>query len=280
VGFNGMLYNGRHTKKAKRAGDAKSELREYIRSSSVIPWSSISPFKESSMRLGVYVAAGPNPIFLRMLMLQIARQTRLPEVIAIFENGNKFPALDLVCTEITAELKSKGVQIIHKHETDSASYINRYYIPLNMLYHTEPGVDVFLKMDLDDFYSDEYVQNTGHMLEHHDLAINQNSGLVLVRPFHGDFKYKESAIMKHSPMGAAPTHVSFNRKFAEKYLGHLVGANLKGIETSDDDIMAEASQGMDFVRVDGPVDYMYVSHGNNQSSAGWQNTGGKIYFDK
>lgn len=229
-------------------------------------------------RLGVYVAAGPNPIFLRLLLLQIARQTRLPNCIAIYENGNKTAALEWACKDILKELRSKNVQIIHKHDAAPANRVKRYKEALNMLYMAQPGVEVLLKMDLDDFYEDEYIANTGSMLGTNDFAVNLNSGLVLVRQYHGDFKHKDSAVMKHSPIGAAPTHVSFNRIFAEKYLGYLSGSEDRD-DIADDELMAECAAGLVTVKVDGPTDYMYVSHGHNESSAGWQSTGGKIYFD-
>ncbi len=229
-------------------------------------------------RLGVYVAAGPNPIFLRLLLLQIARQTRRPDCIAIYENGNKTAALEWACKDILRELRTLGTQILHRHDPAPANRVKRYKEALYMLYVAQPGVETILKMDLDDFYEDDYIENTAEMLGPNDLAINLNSGLVLVRPFHGDFKRKDSAVMKHSPIGAAPTHVSFNRVFAEKYLGYLSGAELRD-DIADDELMAECSVGLKVTKVDGPVDYMYVSHGNNESSSGWQSTGGKIYFD-
>lgn len=224
------------------------------------------------------MAAGPNPIFLRLLMLQIARQTVLPNCVAVYENGNKTSALEWACKDVLKELRDKSVQVLHIHEAAPANRVKRYREALKLLYMAKPGVDVILKMDLDDFYEDSYIGNTAGMLGPNDLAVNLNCGLVLVRPFHGDFKHKDSAVMKHSPIGAAPTHVSFNRVFAEKYLGYLAGS-LDREDTADDDLMAECSEGMKVVRVDGPVDYMYVSHGNNESSASWQSTGGKVYFD-
>lgn len=231
------------------------------------------------MNVGVYVAAGPNPIFLRMFLLQLVRQTRLPQFVAIYENGWEKPALPWVGKDIIPQLESKGTKIIHNHESAVAVSVVRYLHPLRtLLYETE--TDIFLKMDLDDFYTDTYIENTAGMLGDNDIAINQNSGLVLVRPYAGDFKYRESAVMNHSPMGAAPTHVSFTRKFAKEYLGYLV--HNYHIDTSDDDMMAECAKdnNMEIKRVDGPVDYMYVSHGTNLSSSQWQSSGGKIYFDK
>ena len=232
---------------------------------------------KEDMNIGVYVAAGPNPIFLRIFLLQIARQTVLPTTVSIYENGYKKPAMPLVCTDLTEELKTKGVQIIHAHEGESANYIKRYLEPLKMLYHSSES-DVFLKMDLDDFYTEKYIENTTGMLGNNDWAINLNSGLVLVRPYAGDFRFRASAVMTYSPVGAAPTHVVFNRKFAEKYLGYL-SSNVNTPGISDDELMAECLSNMKVLRVDGPVDYMYVSHGTNQSSSAWQTTGGKIYFE-
>lgn len=229
-------------------------------------------------RLGVYVAAGPNPIFLRMLFLQIARQTKVPECIAVFENGNKSYALEWACKDVLKELRGKGVQILHKHDPLPSNRVKRYGDALRMLYMSSVEVDTFLKMDIDDFYEDTYVENTSNMLGNNDFAINLNCGLVLVRPFHGDFKKKESSTMHHSPVGAAPTHVAFNRTFAEKYLGYLSGAETRE-DIADDELMAECSKGMRVARVDGPVDYFYVSHGTNESSASWQSTGGRVYFD-
>lgn len=229
-------------------------------------------------RLGVYIAAGPNPIFLRLLMLQIARQTKLPNCIAIYENGNKIPALEWACKDVLKELRGKGVQIIQNHDAAPANRVKRYGEALKMLYTAQPGVEIMLKMDLDDFYEDRYLENTAGMLGENDLAINLNCGLLLVRQCHGDFKKKDSAVMMHSPVGAAPTHVSFNRVFAEKYLGYLSGSENRE-DIADDELMAECAKDMKFVKVDGPVDYVYVSHGHNESSASWQSTGGKVYFD-
>lgn len=230
------------------------------------------------MKVGVYVAAGPNPIFMRMLMLQLERQTKLPEFISIFENGFKTPAFQWVCKDIIQRLEQKNVKVLHNHDPEKSWEVNWYFQALKMLlYNSE--TEVFLKMDTDDFYTETYVENMCGLLGEHDLSINNNSGILLVRPFNGDFKYKESVVMKNSPIGAAPTHVAFNRKFAEKYLGYL-SHHSKNEQTADDDLMAECSLGMKVNVVDGPVDYTYVSHGSNHSSSAWQYTGGKIYFDK
>lgn len=230
------------------------------------------------MNIGVYCAAGPNPIFLRLFMAQIARQTVLPQFLAVYENGNKTSAFKWACWEIVRELESKGVIILHTHAENSASSVVRYLEPLKKLLTT--STDTFLKMDLDDFYSDDYVKNTAQMLGDYDWAINLNSGITLIRPFHGDFKYKANVVMKHSPVGAAPTHVSFNRKFAKAYVDHLEESrNL--VEFADDESMAAVANhpSIRSRRIDGPVDYIYVSHGNNHSSYAWQNTGGRIYLD-
>ena len=229
------------------------------------------------MNIGVYVAAGPNPIFLRLFMAQIARQTALPQFLAIYENGNKTSAFDWACGEIVSELRSKGVKILYVHSPRAANSVTRYYEPLKMLLYTSE-TDIFLKMDIDDFYTDGYIEHTSSILEDHDIAINQNCGIALVRPFHGDFKFKESVVMKYSPMGAAPSHVVFNRRFGNKYLGLLAGS-LPRDNAADDDLMAECMVGMTVSRVDGPANYIYVSHGNNHSSYAWQNTGGRIYLD-
>lgn len=232
------------------------------------------------MNIGVYVAAGPNPIFLRLFMAQIARQTALPQFLAIFENGYKESAFGWACNEIVRELGTKGVKILHKHSAEVANSATRYFEPLSMLYY-RTETDIFLKMDLDDFYADGYIEHQSSILGTHDVAINQNCAITLVRPFHGDFKYKPSVVMKHSPIGAAPSHVSFSRRFANKYVSSLAGKLGNGLECklADDDIMAECMMDMDVNRVDGPADYTYVSHGNNYSSYAWQCTGGRIYLD-
>ncbi len=229
------------------------------------------------MNIGVYCAAGPNPIFLRLFMAQIARQTVLPQFLAVYENGNKTSAFKWACWEIVRELESKGVKILHKHSPVAESSVARYLEPLRMLVH-KTETDVFLKMDLDDFYLDSYIGRTSGLLGGHDISINQNCGIALVRPFHGDFKYKESVVMKHSPMGAAPSHVSFNRQFAVKYLSALAG-NLEHTDVADDELMAWCLTDMDVFRADEMADYIYVSHGNNHSSYAWQNTGGRVYLD-
>jgi len=229
------------------------------------------------MNVGVYCAAGPNPIFLRLFMAQLARQTALPQFLAIYENGNATSAFSWSCGEIAKELERKGVKILHQHTSKKETSIRRYFVPLQMLQH-KTETDVFLKMDLDDFYADEYIANMSSALGKHDIAINLNNAITLIRPFHGDFKYKPSVQMKYSPIGAAPAHVAFNRKLSAKYLGFLAGFGERE-DVADDDVMASAIEGMDVFRFDGPCDYTYVSHGNNHSSYAWQATGGRIYFN-
>jgi hypothetical protein len=231
------------------------------------------------MNVGVYVAAGPNPIFLRLFMLQLARQTQLPQFLSIYENGNATPAMHWACGEIAEELTEKGVKILHKHSPKAETSVNRYRVPLQqLLYETE--TDIILKMDLDDFYANTYIQSTANMLDGNHFAINTSSNILLVRPFHGDFKYKPNVIMKYSPLGGAPAHVAFTRAFGNKYLGMLAGVGDKP-SPADDEIMAEAVADSDVtsIKVEGPPDYTYVSHGNNHSSYAWQNSGGRIYLD-
>jgi hypothetical protein len=228
-------------------------------------------------KVGVYTAAGPNPIFMRMLMLQLARQTRLPDYISIYENGNKTSGFHWVCKEIIEQLESKGVKVFHRFSPVFTNITDVHREAIKTLIE-ETDADVFLKMDSDDFYLDQYVENTQGMLSGHDWAINLNSGILLVRPAHKDFKIKRTAVMVHSPVGAAPTHVSFNRKFAERYLEFLEESKGND-ESADDELMASVTKLFSCTKVDGPVDYVYISHGGNNSSAMWQSTGGRIYFD-
>lgn len=230
-------------------------------------------------RIGVYIAAGPNPIFTRMLLLQIARQTLRPNVITIYENGSKNAATMWCGKEIIEELESAGTSVRVMHSPNVASSVQRYYEPLKMLYHAEPGVDVLLKMDTDDFYADQYIENMMNLLGDADFVCNTNSNICLVRPFHGDFKYKDNVVMHHSPLGGAPSHVAFNRKFGQKYLGTLAGA-VGRPELSDDELMADCTKDPNIksISVQGTADYTYISHGTNLSSWGWQSTGAKQYF--
>ena len=229
------------------------------------------------MNIGVYVAAGPNPVFLRLFMLQLARQTVLPQFLSLYENGCDKSCFSWACGDIAKDLERRGVKILHQHSSAKQAEIQWYFTPLQTLQH-KTETNIFLKMDLDDFYTDDYIANMSQALGSHDIAINQNCAIALVRPFHGDFKYKSPVVMKHSPIGAAPTHVAFNRSFSAKYLGYLAGFGERR-DVADDDIMASAMEGMRVHRFDGPVDYTYVSHGNNHSSYAWQSTGGRIYLD-
>jgi hypothetical protein len=210
-------------------------------------------------------------------MAQIARQTQLPTFLSIYENGHAISAFSWACGDIAKELERKGVKILHQHCSAKQPEILWYLTPLQTLQH-KTETDIFLKMDLDDLYADEYIANMSGALGKHDVAINLNNAITLVRPFHGDFKYKSSVQMKHSPIGAAPAHVAFNRRFSAKYLGFLAGFGNRA-DVADDDVMASAMEGMDVFKFDGPCDYTYVSHGNNHSSYAWQATGGRIYLD-
>lgn len=228
-------------------------------------------------KLGLYIPVGPNPIFLRLFMLQLSRQTYQPNHIALYENGCKSSCFEWACKDI---LPTFSGRITHTHVPEYVNEVKRYFIPLKQLYLHPGEIDFFLKCDSDDFYSDNHIEKMVEGLGNHDLFLNKNSSICLVRPHRGDFSYKESAVMHHNPMGCAPQAI-FNRKFADKYLGALAyWADRPEVEqvTADDDLMAEMSKDMDVVIGDQPAHYTYVSHGSNHSSSNWQSTGGKIYL--
>lgn len=225
-------------------------------------------------RLGVYVPAGPNPIFLRLFLLQLARQTRQPDLIAIYENGYSKSALEIAGQDLINQF---GDRLITTHDEPAANRIKRYCEPLKTLYYHPAEIETFVKMDLDDFYYDKYIENTEKILEGHDWASHLNNGVLLVRPFKGDFKYKKSAAFFLNPVGSAALAV-FNRKFAEKYINSMSSQYHKD-DVADDDVMAECLKDMDVYRAADPIQYVYVSHGTNESSYSWQKTGGNIYLE-
>jgi hypothetical protein len=217
-------------------------------------------------RIGVYIAAGPNPLFLRFCMLQLAAQTVQPDHVAIHENGFAN------CAWPWCFQDGGFHHVLYKHTPTQLDLVKRYSEALRLLVE-ETDTDVFVKMDTDDFFYKEHLEYLVSIRGENDWACNSNNACVLIRPKEKNFVYSNHAPLAFNPVGAASDNVVFNRKFAEAYLAkmdsykHMVKCHL-----ADDQVMRDVlnTGAFKIARVSGPATYCYVSHGDNQSTAAWQ----------
>jgi hypothetical protein len=234
-----------------------------------------------ALKVGVYLCSGPNPIFLRSIMLQLEAQRRMPEVIAVYENGSAEAAYPWCCGDIKARLYRRGVRLSYRYQVAVANKIERFNVPLKVLFGD--GCDAFIPVGADNFFYEEHVDELVNMLGAHDWVLNTHNEALLVRYKPRHFLYNSTGNLAWNPIGGMPDNVVFNRKFAEQYISDLDAASASN--EPEDIIMGRTCchEGLDCAKIAGPTTCCYVSHGTNESTgfesaSNWQE-GPPPYFD-
>jgi hypothetical protein len=228
----------------------------------------------AALKIGVYLCSGPNPIFLRAIMLQLEAQRWLPRYIAVHENSFSQPSYQWCCEDVSARLYRRGVDVLYLHTPTKCSIAGRFGVALQMLLATD--CDTFLCMGADNFFYEEHIETLAGMLGTHDWVLNTNNEALLVRyKPAGNFLYNSTGNLAWNPIGGMPDNIVYNRKFAEIY-----AADLAKSAEAEDIVMGRTvgHEGLDCARIAGPTTCCYVSHGTNESTANWQD-GPPPYFD-
>ena len=168
--------------------------------------------------LGVYVASYNQPVFLRHCLLQIAAQTRLPDVLAIYENATKTSSYWAI-HDVVENLTDNGVIIDYRHSSERHIMPTFFCLPLQIL--IDRGCDLFQKLDVDDIYYKWHLGYLESLADTHpsfDAMVNRNSGLLVI-PNSGDYKAKDSIEWgMYNPIGGHPNNLIFRKNVAEVFV--------------------------------------------------------------
>jgi hypothetical protein len=221
-------------------------------------------------KLGVYVASYNQPVFLRHCLLQIAAQTRLPDVLSVHENANPRSYLNMV-EDVLQILHDKGVTIRYKHSAYPYSMPLYFCWPIEKL--IEEGAGLIQKIDVDDIIYTTHLQmqeTLGEALsEDQHYALNPNSGLLVI-PHNGSYRHNPSVDFSiWNPTGAHPNNIIFTHVLAKEFVVELGKHSLM----NDDAVLAEfVMPNFKGLTVPGKPTSCFVAHGRNVSVAHWATT--------
>lgn len=152
-----------------------------------------------------------RPDLLRSCVLQLAAQSRPPDVICIHQNGNPQSYQWAV-----ADLRT-GCDLVWLHTPQQLPQHQWYAIPLRFL--IERDCTHFFWADHDDLYLRDHIERGLAELQDYDFSVSHRSALLYTKS--ADFRYSpEVEFTVHAPGGMSST-MCFNRAFAQQLLADI-----------------------------------------------------------
>jgi hypothetical protein len=224
-------------------------------------------------KLGVYVASYNQPVFLRHSLLQIAQQTRLPDVLAIHENANRKSYRPLV-EDVLETIRSKGVKVLYQHTGHQMDMPTFFCLPLANL--VDEGCDLYQKLDVDDIYYAHHLDNQVELIwdkeygyHPYDYVINSNAEL-LVLPTSGPYLHNPKVNFGiWNPTGGHPNNIIFKKAVAEAFIKAMYAH-----KPLNDDTIFAAHVMPKFLgnTISRDATMCFVAHGKNVSVPHWSVT--------
>lgn len=164
-----------------------------------------------SMRVGVMVPTYNRPDMLRSCVLQLAMQSRPPDIICVHQNGHPNSYAWAV-----ADLQTRS-QIAWLHTPRKIPQHQWYEVPLRFL--LESGCTHVFWADHDDLYLRDHIAQGLADLQEADFSVSTRCGLLFTKA--SDFSYaQEVEFTSHGPGGMSST-ICFNRRFGQELLRDL-----------------------------------------------------------
>jgi hypothetical protein len=152
-----------------------------------------------------------RPDLLRSCVLQLAAQSRPPDVICVHQNGHP----DSYQWAI-ADLHT-GCELAWLHTPHRVPQHQWYAVPLRWLIET--GCSHFFWTDHDDLYLRDHIECGLAELQDYDFSVSHRCALLYSRA--ADFRYApEVEFAVHAPGGMSST-MCFNRAFAQELLADI-----------------------------------------------------------
>jgi hypothetical protein len=162
--------------------------------------------------VGVMVPTFNRPDLLRSCVLQLAAQSRPPDVICVHQNG--------IAASYRWAVQNLRIQprLVWLHTPHQCEQHLWYAIPLRHL--LDIGCTHFFWADHDDLYLHDHVASGLEDLRDHDFSVSNRCGLLFTRA--RDFRYGEDVeFTSHAPGGMSST-MCFNRSFALELLQDII----------------------------------------------------------
>ncbi|MBE7939760.1 MULTISPECIES: hypothetical protein [Ramlibacter] len=207
-------------------------------------------------RVGALVPTYRRPDLLRACVLQLAAQSRPPDLICVHQNGSpdsyEWAVADLAIHPRVAWLHTP--QQLPQHQW--------YARPLRWL--LDAGCTHFFWIDHDDLYLSNHVALGLADLAEADFSVSPDCGLLFTRAH--DYRYNpEVHFNAHAPGGMSAT-MCFNRVFAAALLADIE-ADTQHHYT--DNVVAHVTMPRFRCRISSRHTAIYHAHEGSQTSAGW-----------
>lgn len=207
-------------------------------------------------KVGVLCPSYQRPDFARNLLLQLAHQSRPPEVVCIHQNGSA-DCYDWVVEGLKLPFPVRWLFTDHRvpqHEW--------YSKPLFDL--IQQDCDAFLWMDHDDWFSHRHIEQCLADLVNFDFRISNRADVLFVAD-QGYEVQRDLGFVSHAP-GGMSSSMAFNRAFAEQLLMDLMADNKNYFA---DNVLATVTMPKFRCLLSNENTTTYVCHGTNVSSQNW-----------
>jgi hypothetical protein len=166
-------------------------------------------------KVGVMIPTFNRPDLLRSSVLQLASQSRPPDVICVFQNGNP------QSYQWAVEDLRTASRLIWMHTRQRVRQHDWYAVPLRQLLDLE--CTHFFWADDDDLYLHDHVASGLADLKDHDFSVSRRCGLLFTRARRFGYQH-EVEFTSHAPGGMSST-MCFNRAFAQELLQDISADN-------------------------------------------------------
>jgi hypothetical protein len=221
------------------------------------------PLKLKKGKVGVMVPLSGRPDFVRLIALQLAAQTRLPDHVLFLQSGG-FEDYRWVIDDLNLPFTYDWV-----YQEEQLALDRRYAICLMKL--LDQRCDYFFWCDYDAIYYTDHISKSLEKIheEKTDLLIDQHCDLLLVDKDKFSYREKVSFAETHAP-GGVNSSMLFNRAFAEQLLKDLLGNSSAEQFYYPDIILAKKTAPHFQVHINKEkVSTCYISHSGSLSAAAW-----------
>lgn len=210
-----------------------------------------------AQRVGVLLPTYNRPDLLRGCVLQLAAQSRPPDLVCIHQNGHP-DRYDWA----VADLQLPATRLAYLHTPQRLRQHDWYAVPLRHL--LQSGCTHFFWVDHDDLYLRDHVAAGLAELADWDFSVSRRTGLLYTRP--DQWRYESlTEFNAHAPGGMSAS-MCFNRPFAEQLLQDLA-ADTRPVYA--DQVVAEITMPKFRCLLSARRTCVYHSHEGSTSSRGW-----------
>lgn len=217
-----------------------------------------APGGAGAPRVGVLLPTYNRPDLARACVLQLAAQSRPPDLVCVHQNGHPQPYAWAV-----ADLQLP-FRIVWLHSPQRLPEAAWYAVPLRWL--LAQGCSHYFWIDHDDLYLREHVQAGLAELAQHDCSVARRVGLLYTRP--GQWHHEPvTEFGSHAPGGMSGS-LCFTRPFAQQLLADLEDPGAVALHA--DEVLAR--QTMPRFRCLVSLERrtcIYHAHPGSSTSAGW-----------